>query len=229
MTTISNGLQVVMSRIAAAAAAADRSKDEVELIAVSKTWGAQRLQEVYAAGQRCFGESYLQEALKKMAALRELDIEWHFIGALQSNKTRTIAEHFAWVHTVDRLDLAERLAKARPASAGPLNVCLQINISAEPSKRGICADEAADLAARVAGLHGIRLRGLMAIPRATPDLGEQRAQFSALRQLYQRLNAGGLSLDTLSMGMSNDLEAAIAEGATLVRVGTALFGKRDAN
>lgn len=229
MTTILNRLQVVTDRITAAAKAAGRSVDEIQLIAVSKSWGAEHLEAAYSAGQRRFGESYLQEALDKMTALRALDIEWHFIGALQSNKTRTIAEQFAWVHTVDRFDLAERLARARPVSATPLNICLQVNISAETSKRGVAADETASLAARVAGLHGIRLRGLMAIPRATPDKAEQRAQFAALRQLYQALNAAGLSLDTLSMGMSDDLEAAIAEGATMVRVGTALFGKRDAH
>lgn len=229
MTIISNSLQVVIDRMAVAAAAAGRSSDEIKLIAVSKTWGAEHLEAAYRAGQRRYGESYLQEALGKMTALCALEIEWHFIGALQSNKTRAIAEQFAWVHTVDRFDLAERLAKARPISAAPLNVCLQVNISAEPSKRGVAADETASLAARVAGLHGIRLRGLMAIPRATPDQAEQRAQFASLRRLYQALNAAGLSLDTLSMGMSDDLEAAIAEGATMIRVGTALFGKRDAN
>lgn len=218
-----------MARISAAAQAAGRNLDEIQLIAVSKTWGAERLREAAAAGIHRFGESYVQEALAKIAVLSDLASEWHFIGALQSNKTRAIAENFAWVHTVDRFDLAERLADARPAAAAPLNVCLQINISAEASKRGVAAAEAARLAARVAGLHGIRLRGLMAIPRPTLDTGEQRGQFRAVRAVFETLKADGFPLDTLSMGMSDDLEAAIAEGATMVRVGTALFGSRNAH
>lgn len=229
MTTISNALQAVFARIDGAAKSAGRPAQEIQLLAVSKTWPAERLQEAAAAGMRRFGESYVQEALGKINALRGLELEWHFVGALQSNKTRAVAEHFAWVHTIDRIELATRLAKARPAHLAPLNVCLQVNISAEPNKRGAAASELASLAEAVARLHGIRLRGLMAIPRASPLENEQRAQFRAVRELYEALKTQGFPLDTLSMGMSDDLEAAIAEGATIVRIGTALFGARDAH
>lgn len=229
MTTISTSLQVVLARIAAAALAVGRHPDEIQLIAVSKTWPAPRVRDARTAGIGRFGESYVQEALGKISVLQELGIEWHFIGALQGNKARRVAEHFAWVHTIDRVELAERLAKTRPASLGPLNVCLQVNISNEASKSGVAPSEVANLAARVARLRGIRLRGLMAIPRATRVEQEQRAQFRAMRTLFEALKTEGFPLDTLSMGMSEDLEAAIAEGATMVRVGTALFGSRDAH
>jgi len=197
------------------------------LLAVSKTFPAEAIREAHAAGQRCFGESYLQEALQKLEALRDLGIEWHFIGPIQSNKTRPIAEHFHWVHSVDRLKIAERLASARPADQPPLNVCVQVNVSGEASKSGIEPQDALELATAVAALPGLRLRGFMAIPQPTPELAEQRAQFAVLRGIFEQARATGLDVDTLSMGMSDDMEAAILEGATLVRLGTAIFGRRD--
>jgi len=226
MTTIAANLQAVRERIAAACVAAGRPAAAVDLLAVSKTWPAAAVRDAAAAGQRRFGESYVQEAVPKVAALRELELEWHFIGPLQSNKTRSVAETFAWVHSVERLKIAERLSQQRPPELGPLNVCLQVNVSGEASKSGCAPGEVAALAPVVAQLPNLRLRGLMAIPEPGEDVATQRRRFAALRELCERLAADGLVLDTLSMGMSDDLEAAVLEGATMVRVGTAIFGER---
>jgi len=230
MTTISSHLQAVHARIAAAAERAGRPAGDIRLLAVSKTFPAQRVREAAAAGQRAFGESYVQEGLAKMAALADMNLEWHFIGPLQSNKTRPVAEHFAWAHGIDRLKIAERLAEARGACAPPLpplQVCLQVNVSGEASKHGVTPDDALTLAHAVAALPNLRLRGLMAIPEPTDDMTLARQRFASLRALRDALNRKeGLALDTLSMGMSHDLEAAILEGATIVRVGTAIFGER---
>ena len=226
MTTIAANLQAVRERIAAACVAARRPVAAVELLAVSKTWPAAAVRDAAAAGQRSFGESYVQEAVPKVAALRDLDLEWHFIGPLQSNKTRPVAEAFAWVHSVERLKIAERLSQQRPPDLEPLNVCLQVNVSGEASKSGCAPGEVAALAPAVAQLPNLRLRGLMAIPEPGEDVATQRRRFAILRELRERLAADGLVLDTLSMGMSDDLEAAVLEGATMVRVGTAIFGER---
>jgi hypothetical protein len=227
MTSIAANLQAVRARIAAACVAAGRPAASVQLLAVSKTWPATRVRQAAAAGQREFGESYVPEGVDKVVELAELGLEWHFIGPLQSNKTRRIAENFAWVHSVDRLRIAERLAVQRPPGLAPLQVCVQVNVSGETSKGGCAPDQAAALAHAVAALPALCLRGLMAIPEPTDDSLLLRARFAVLRQLRDRLNAEGLRLDTPSMGMSHDLEAAIMEGSTLVRVGTAIFGKRD--
>jgi pyridoxal phosphate enzyme (YggS family) len=226
MTTIPANLQAVKARIAAACVQAGRDPAAVRLLAVSKTWPESAVRAAAGAGQVAFGESYVQEALPKMTALADLGLEWHFIGPLQSNKTRPVAEHFAWVHSVDRLKLAERLSAQRPAALPPLNVCLQVNISAEASKSGCSLAELPALARAVAALPRLRLRGLMAIPAPAEGLEQQRQPFRRLREALEQLNAAGLQLDTLSMGMSDDLEAAVAEGATLVRVGSAIFGAR---
>lgn len=223
---IGERLQAVRARIAQAARACGRDPAEVRLLAVSKTFPAADLRAAQAAGQNCFGESYLNEALPKIAALSSPPPEWHYIGPLQSNKTRRIAELFAWVHSVDRLKLAQRLSEQRPAALPPLNVCLQVNISGETSKAGLPPGELGVTAAAVAALPRLRLRGLMTIPAPTEDVAEQRAAFRRLRALLEGLNTQGLHLDTLSIGMSDDLEAAIAEGATIVRVGSAIFGAR---
>jgi pyridoxal phosphate enzyme (YggS family) len=217
----------VRKRIAAACAAAGRPADAVTLLAVSKTVPAALLREALAADQREFGESYVQEALPKIAALAGAPggpARWHFIGPLQSNKTAAIAQHFDWVHGVDREKIARRLAEQRPAELEPLQVCVQVNISGEASKSGVAPADAPALCRAVAALPRLRLRGLMAIP--APGAGH--APYRALRELYDALRRDGLELDTLSAGMSDDLEAAIAEGSTLVRVGTAIFGKRQA-
>ncbi|WJW75778.1 YggS family pyridoxal phosphate-dependent enzyme [Thiohalobacter sp. IOR34] len=203
-----------------------RQPAAVRLLAVSKTFPASDVAAAAAAGQRAFGESYLKEALEKIAALRHLPLEWHFIGPLQSNKTRLIAEHFDWVQSLDRLKLAERLSAQRPADRAPLNVLLQVNISGEASKSGVALPELPALAEAVRRLPRLRLRGLMAIPAPSRDFGAQRTAFRALHQAYRMLQEKGLALDTLSMGMSADLEAAIAEGSTLLRVGTGIFGPR---
>lgn len=226
MTTISANLQAVGARIAAACAAAGRDAGEVRLLAVSKTWPVEFLRQAIAAGQRAFGESYVQEALPKLAALAACAPEWHFIGPLQSNKTRPVAEGFAWVHSVDRLKIAERLAAQRPAGLPPLNVCVEVNVSGEASKSGCPPDEVPALCRAVAALPHLRLRGLMAIPEPALGSAAARRRFAELRALRDQLNAEGLGLDTLSMGMSHDLEDAIMEGATIVRVGTAIFGER---
>jgi len=226
MTTISANLQAVRERIAAAARKCGRQPEEIALLAVSKSWPALVLRDAAAAGQKAFGENYVQEGLAKIAELAPLRLEWHFIGPLQSNKTRVIAATFAWVHSIDRLKIAERLAEQRPPGLPPLQVCLQVNVSGEVSKSGVAPHEVALLARQVAGLPRLKLRGLMAIPEALSEFAGQRAAFFRLREIYDELRNDGLPLDTLSMGMSHDLEAAIAEGSTLVRVGTAIFGER---
>ncbi len=226
MTTISANLQAVGERIAAACAAAGRHSESVALLAVSKTWPESAIRAAAAAGQHAFGENYLQEALEKIAALQDLKVEWHFIGPLQSNKTRAVAENFDWVHSVDRIKIAERLSAQRPAALPPLQICIQVNVSGEQSKSGCTPEEALALARAIDGLPHLQLRGLMAVPEATDDAALLGSRFAALRHLRDRINATGLKLDTLSMGMSHDLEIAIAEGATMVRVGTAIFGER---
>src|SRR5690554_1409818 len=217
----------VRRQITLACENASRSPDSVSLLAVSKTRSADEVRELSRCGQRAFGENYLQEALDKIEALSDLDLEWHFIGPIQSNKTRPIAEHFDWVHSVDRLKIATRLSEQRPARLPPLNICLQVNISDEASKSGCSLDELPTLAAAVARLPNLRLRGLMAIPKPEDDPQRQRAVFAQVRELLQQLQQSHPGLDTLSMGMSADIDAAIQEGSTLVRVGTALFGPRD--
>jgi PLP dependent protein len=230
MTSITANLQAVIGRILAACSAAGRDPREVSLLAVSKTWPAAAVREAARCGQRAFGENYVQEALAKMADLTDMDLEWHFIGPLQSNKTRPVAEHFAWVHSVDRLRIAERLSAQRPHGLSPLNVCVEVNISGEASKSGCTPEEASALCRAIAALPNLKLRGLMAIPEpvpgADPKSAVARRQFARLRELRDEFNADGLVMDTLSMGMSDDLEAAIMEGATIVRVGTAIFGAR---
>ena len=227
MTTISANLQAVERRIAAACAAAGRDPAQVRLLAVSKTWPAADVAAAAACGQRAFGESYVQEATAKIAVLQATPgLEWHFIGPLQSNKTRPVAEHFDWVHSIERLKIAERLSAQRPAGMAPLQVCLQVNVSGEESKSGCAPAEAPELAAAIARLPNLRLRGLMTIPEPTDDRALQRRRFALLRELRATLAGRGIETDTLSMGMSDDLEAAIAEGATIVRVGTAIFGRR---
>jgi hypothetical protein len=232
MSTITENLQAVDASIVAATTAWNRQRDTVQLLAVSKTFPAEAVLEALNAGQNAFGENYLQEALDKMAALAlarpEQTVEWHFIGPIQSNKTRPIAANFDWVHTVDRIKIAQRLSEQRPPGRAPLNICLQVNISGEQSKSGVTPQELAELAQQVALLPGVRLRGLMAIPEPQTQFEQQRAGFAQLRQLAEQLRADGLELDTLSMGMSADMQAAIAEGATMVRVGSAIFGDRTA-
>ncbi len=213
--------------MARAAAACGRNEKDINLLAVSKTWPAACVREAAAAGQRAFGENYVQEGVDKVCELVDLGLEWHFIGPLQSNKSRLVAEHFDWVHSVDRLKIAERLSAQRPADKPPLQVCVQVNVSGEASKSGCQPEEALSLCQAVAVLPQLRLRGLMAIPEPTEDVAEQRRAFKQLKDLAALISAAGLPLDTLSMGMSHDLESAIAEGATLVRVGTAIFGERN--
>jgi pyridoxal phosphate enzyme (YggS family) len=231
MSIIAGNLQAVEATITDAVKASERARNDVQLLAVSKTFPAQAVLDTMAAGQLAFGENYLQEALDKIASVAQAQpdaaVEWHFIGPIQSNKTRPIAASFAWVHTVDRLKIAQRLSEQRPPELGPLNICLQVNISGEASKSGASPEELPALAREVAQLPNLRLRGLMAIPEPTTDIAEQRAAFARVRALFDALRAEGLALDTLSMGMSGDLAPAIAEGATIVRVGSAIFGKRD--
>lgn len=227
MTTITSALQAVNQRILAATARNGRAHDSVRLLAVSKTFPAEAVREAFAAGQKAFGENYVQEALAKITALGDLDVEWHFIGPLQSNKTRAVAENFSWVHSIDRAKIADRLSAARPAGLPPLQVCIEVNISGEASKGGIAPTEVAELAAHIQNLPRLKLRGLMAIPAPTDDIARQRTQFRHLRELLASLNSQNFQLDTLSMGMSGDLESAIAEGATIVRVGSAIFGARN--
>lgn len=229
MPDLIHNLEAVQQRIALAAHAAGRDARSIALLAVSKTFPAEHVRAAYAAGQRAFGENYVQEAIAKIEALADLraSIEWHFIGPLQSNKTRPVAEHFDWVHSVDRLKIAQRLAEQRPDNLPPLNVCLQVNISGEASKSGVSVAEAAQVAREIAALPKLRLRGLMAIPEPAGSIDEQRAPHRQLRELFEHLRDDGLELDTLSMGMSSDLEAAVLEGATIVRIGTAIFGARD--
>ena len=224
MSTIADNIGQVSQRIRAAADAVQRDAHSIHLLAVSKTKPAQAVREAYAAGMRDFGENYLQEALGKQAELTDLPLSWHFIGPIQSNKTRAIAEHFAWVHSVDRLKIAQRLSEQRPADLPPLNICIQVNVSGEASKSGCTPADLPALANAISALPRLKLRGLMAIPEPTEDRAEQDAAFATVRDLQNSLN---LPLDTLSMGMSHDLESAIAQGATWVRIGTALFGARD--
>ncbi len=227
MTTIASNLQAVRAAISASAALAGRDADGIALLAVSKTFPEEALREAWQAGQRRFAESYVQEALGKIGALKGLGIEWHFIGPIQSNKTRPIAENFAWVHSVDRLKVAERLSSQRPVNLPPLQLCLEVNISDEASKSGVAPEEIESLALAVARLPNLALRGLMAVPAISDDESVQRAAFARLRTLSEKLNKSGLHLDTLSMGMSDDYPAAIAEGANMVRIGSAIFGRRN--
>ena len=226
MSTLASALQSVRERIDRAARAAGRDASEIQLLAVSKTWPAPRLREAWQAGQRAFGENYAQEGVQKIGQLTALPIEWHFVGPVQSNKTRALAESFAWVHSVDREKIAARLSAARPPDLPPLDICLQVNVSGEATKGGVAPADACALARAVASLPHLRLRGLMSIPRPERDEAAQRHWFRMLREIKDRIGAEGIALDTLSMGMSDDLEAAVLEGATIVRVGTAIFGPR---
>jgi pyridoxal phosphate enzyme (YggS family) len=233
MSTIAHNLQVVTEAINVAAREAQRTPGAVRLLAVSKTFPAQAVLEAVQAGQRAFGENYVQEGVEKIQALAQArggtPLEWHFIGPIQSNKTRLIAENFDWVHTIERAKIAQRLAQQRPAGLPPLQVCIQVNTSGEASKSGVPLAEAGALARRVADLPRLTLRGLMSIPEPEHDFDRQRAAFRVLRELYDQLRADGIALDTLSMGMSADMRAAIHEGATIVRVGSAIFGARNTN
>jgi pyridoxal phosphate enzyme (YggS family) len=224
MATIAENLQAVKSRIRRAAEAAGRDPAAVQLLAVSKTHSPALIRQALEAGQRAFGENYVQEAMDKIEGLPPL--EWHLIGPLQSNKTRVAAERFDWVHTAASEKIARRLAEQRPDERGPLNVLIQVNVSGEPTKSGVDARSVLPLAEKIVPLRNLRLRGLMAIPEPTADVALQRARFAEVRRLLEELNRQGLHLDTLSMGMSDDMESAIAEGATIVRVGTAIFGAR---
>jgi pyridoxal phosphate enzyme (YggS family) len=226
MNNIEKNLTDIHTRIASAANTSGRSADSIMLLAVSKKKPASDIRLAYECGQRDFGENYLQEALQKMQELQDLEINWHFIGAIQSNKTRSIAEAFAWVHCVDRLKIAKRLSEQRPATLAPLNVCIQVNIDHEASKAGIELSELNDLAVAIAELPGIRLRGLMAIPAPRADYGGQCQAFARLAGALASLRQQGLDCDTLSMGMTQDMDAAIAQGSTMVRIGTAIFGER---
>lgn len=225
MTTISNRLQDILATIQSAKVAAN-CQQQVHLLAVSKAHPAEAIREAYHAGQTMFGENYLQEALDKQAELSDLAAEWHFIGPIQSNKTQPIAQHFDWVHSIDRLKIAQRLNDARPADLTPLQVCIQLNISNEATKGGVTPHEVEDLALAITAMPQLKLRGLMAIPAPTNDKNQQRAQFKQVRECYDALLAKGFALDTLSMGMSDDYPAAIEQGATIVRIGSALFGSR---
>jgi pyridoxal phosphate enzyme (YggS family) len=228
MTMIGDDLQQVRNRIARACAAEGRDAAGVRLLAVSKTFGAGAVREAFAAGQRAFGENYVQEGLDKIEALADLraELEWHCIGPLQSNKTRPVAAQFDWVHSIDRLKIAERLSAQRPAHLPPLNACLQVNVDGGANKSGVAPDEALALAHAVAALPQLRLRGLMAIPEPASDFAAQRALCLRARAVYDAIRAAGIGLDTLSLGMSADLEAAVSAGSTMVRIGTAIFGGR---
>lgn len=225
MTTIANRLQDILATIESAQADSPFAQN-VKLVAVSKAQPSSAIREAFAAGQRIFGENYLQEALDKQTELSDLDIEWHFIGPIQSNKTQPISQHFAWVHSVDRLKIAQRLNDARPAALPPLQVCIQVNISHEDTKSGVLPNDLAALAAEVEQLPRLKLRGLMAIPAPTQDINQQIDQFKRVRECYDALLKQGFTLDTLSIGMSDDYKVAIAQGATFVRIGSALFGAR---
>ena len=226
MTIISANLQAVLARISEAARICGRSPDEIRLLAVSKTRPASSVQEAARAGQKAFGENYVQEGVDKVREAGMPDLEWHFIGPLQSNKTRRVANTFDWVHSIDRLKIAERLAEQRAAHLAPLKLCIQVNVSAEDSKSGVAPEQLGALAHAVAALPRLQLRGLMCIPEPSADAAVLRARFALLRELQAGLVADGLALDTLSMGMSQDIELAVAEGATIVRVGSAIFGER---
>lgn len=226
MSRIAHNLALIQQRVRKAATACGRNSSDIQLLGVSKKCSAQDIREAYEAGVQHFGESYLQEALPKISSLSDLDLVWHFIGPIQSNKTRQIAEHFSWVHSVDRMKIASRLNEQRPAKLVPLNVCIQVNISLEDSKSGIIKEAVRDFAAQLVKLPRLRLRGLMAIVEKTSDQQRQRGMFSQLRDILNDLNQRGMSLDTLSMGMTDDLEAAVMEGSTFLRIGTGLFGPR---
>ena len=226
MTMIQTQLQTVRDRVTAACLAAGRAPDAVSLLAVSKTFDAQTVADAYAAGQTAFGENYIQEAVQKITVLRHLPLQWHCIGPIQSNKTRLVAEYFDWVHTVDRFKTAQRLSEQRPAGLPPLQVCIQVNVDGGDTKSGVLPHEALVLAQQVAALPQLRLRGVMSIPEPAPDFVAACAVFARVKLVFDALNAEGLALDTLSMGMSADMEAAIHAGSTLVRVGTAIFGGR---
>ncbi len=226
MTTIRNNLQRVHERIVTACAQAQRPVTDVTLLAVSKTFGPEAVREAHAAGQLAFGENYIQEAVEKIALLRELPLQWHCIGPVQSNKTRLVATHFDWVHTIDRLKIAQRLSEQRPPELAPLQVLIQVNTDSGPTKAGVAPRDAMALAREVLQLPRLRLRGLMTIPEPAGDFASQRALHLRARLLLEQLNQAGLELDTLSMGMTGDLEAAIDAGSTLVRIGTAVFGGR---
>jgi hypothetical protein len=226
MTMIADNLSRVRTRLAQACAQAGRDAGAVTLLAVSKTFGADAVVQAYAAGQTAFGENYIQEAVDKIAALAHLPLEWHCIGPIQSNKTRLVAEHFDWVHTVERLKIAQRLSEQRPPQLAPLQVCIQVNVDGGATKSGVAPAEALTLAHAVAALPRLRLRGLMCIPEPAPDFVAACAVFARAKALFDAINEAGVRLDTLSMGMSNDLEAAVASGSTLVRVGSAIFGAR---
>lgn len=225
-TEMAKRLDTVRDEIRAAEQRWNRATGSVRLLAVSKRHSVAAIEAAVAAGQHAFGENYLQEAEEKRHELTDADIEWHFIGPLQSNKTRAVAEGFHWVHTVDRLKIAQRLSAQRPSELAPLNCCIQVNVSGEASKSGVAPGAVTALAHEIASLPGLRLRGLMTLPEAVVDFAAQRQAFRQLAELQAQLLEQGLNLDTLSMGMTNDLEAAIAEGATLVRIGTAVFGQR---
>lgn len=227
MTIIAYRLQEIIAAIQRAQDASPYQQ-QVKLVAVSKAQPADAVRSAYAAGQKIFGENYLQEALDKQAQLADLDIEWHFIGPIQSNKTQPISQHFSWVHSVDRLKIAQRLNDARPDHLPPLQICLQVNVSNEESKSGVAPSDLATLASQIQQMPKLKLRGLMAIPAPSPDEAQQTVQFKQVRQCYDALLAQGFELDTLSIGMSDDYQAAIAQGATFVRIGSALFGARPA-
>lgn len=226
MTMIADHLQSVRERILQACNTANRAPDAVTLLAVSKTFGAGAVREAHAAGQTAFGENYIQEGVDKIAQLVDLPLQWHCIGPIQSNKTRPVAAHFDWVHSVDRLKIAQRLSEQRPPELPPLQVCIQVNIDGGPTKAGVVPDDALALAQAVAALPRLRLRGIMTIPEPAIDFAAACAVHTRARALFDALNAAGLGLDTLSMGMTADMEAAIASGSTMVRVGTAIFGGR---
>jgi len=226
---IAQKLHHVQARIADACIQAQRPADAVTLLAVSKTFGPEAVQEAYAAGQTQFGENYIQEAVQKITALRHLPLQWHCIGPIQSNKTRVVAEHFDWVHTVDRLKIAQRLSEQRPSHLLPLQVCIQVNVDGGATKSGVLPQEALALAQQVAALPGLRLRGVMSIPEPATDFIAACAVFARVKAVFDALNAQGLALDTVSMGMSADMEAAVQSGSTMVRVGSAIFGGRRQN
>jgi pyridoxal phosphate enzyme (YggS family) len=226
MTMIADNLHRIHDRMAHACQQAGRPPASVSLLAVSKTFGANAVAQAHAAGQTAFGENYIQEGVEKITALGHLPLQWHCIGPIQSNKTRLVAEHFDWVHTVDRLKIAQRLSEQRPADRAPLQVCIQVNVDGGPNKSGVAPAEALALAQAVAALPRLRVRGLMCIPEPAPDFVAACAVFARARGLFDQMIAAGMELDTLSMGMSSDLEAAIASGSTMVRVGSAIFGAR---
>ncbi|MFY0678153.1 MAG: YggS family pyridoxal phosphate-dependent enzyme [Neptuniibacter sp.] len=226
MSSIADNLVRIREQIRVSALKNSRSEQDVTLLAVSKTRPAEDLRTAFNEGQRNFGENYLQEALEKIEALKDLDICWHFIGPLQSNKTRSVAENFHWLHSVDRLKIAKRLSEQRPANLPPLNICIQVNVSDEESKSGCKPDKLEELAAEIVKLPNLCLRGLMAIPKASENSNDQRQAFARMKQLLEQLQLTHDSVDTLSMGMSGDMDSAIAEGATIVRIGTAIFGAR---